>query len=124
MRREEMKESGLSGRVFSLPFINETIRLDRAGARYVAWLSCKMAAANASPLESDREHARRFAAFVLGIIAAQCPEDFQRLVIFRNFLSEVQRWLNQGCADCGKEHDWSAFDGRFGAAAETECETG
>jgi hypothetical protein len=89
--------------LFSLPFVNQSVRLDDAGARFVAWLACHMAAAASGPLETDAEYARRMAVFICGCISSDCDSDVQRLLIFRDFLPLVHRYLHQTCSQCRDE---------------------
>ena len=89
--------------IFSLPFVDQTIHLDDAGARLVAWLACHMAAAESGPLETDAEYARRMAVFICGCISSDCNSDVQRLLIFKDFLPLVTRYLHQTCSHCRDE---------------------
>jgi hypothetical protein len=88
---------------FSLPFVNQTVRLDDAGARFVAWLACRLAIANAGPLGTEKQYACRIAAFLCGCISAQCMSDVQRIRIFQDFLPGVDRYLNRSCSHCRDE---------------------
>jgi len=96
---------------FSLPFVNDRIQLDDAGARLVAWLACRMAVANSGPLETEGEYARRMAVFVCGIMASECGSDVQRLRIFEDFLPLAAGYLHRTCSHCLDEtSDEEALD--------------
>jgi len=93
---------------FRLPLSNETIALDAAGAQKIARLACRMAAAKASAIESDKQYAKRFAAFLTGTVAAQCDDETQWMKVFEQFLGRVHHYLDFGCSDCMEEtHEWA-----------------
>jgi len=92
---------------FRLPFSAETIELDARGARKIARLACRMAAAKASSIESDKQYALRFAAFLTGTVAAQYTNETQWMMVFEQFLGRVRHYLEIGCSDCMDEaHEW------------------
>ena len=92
-----------------LPLSAETIQLDAEGAQKVARLACRMAAAKASSIESDKRYAMRYAAFVTGTLAAQCTSEAQWMAMFEQFLERVHRYLDIGCSNCMDEpHEWTA----------------
>jgi hypothetical protein len=92
---------------FRLPISDETIALDAKGAEKIARLACRMAAAKASSIESDKQYATRFAAFLTGSVAAQCADERQWMMVFEQFLGRVRRYLDIGCSDCMDEaHEW------------------
>ena len=94
---------------FRLPFSNETIQLDSEGARKIARLACRMAAAKASSIESDKQYAKRFAAFLSGAVAAQCTSESQWMMVFEQFLGRIYHDLEIGCSDCVDEaHEWTS----------------
>jgi hypothetical protein len=91
-----------------LPFSRETIELDAGGAQKIARLACRMAAARASSIESDKQYAKRFAAFLTGTVAAQCDDETQWMKIFEQLLGRVHHYLDFGCSDCVDEaHEWA-----------------
>ena len=92
---------------FRLPLGTETIALDAEGAEKMARMACRMAAAKASSIESDKQYAVRFAAFLTGTVAAQCADEAQWMMVFEQFLGQVLRYLDIGCSDCMDEaHQW------------------
>ncbi|MGD8367411.1 MAG: hypothetical protein PVG78_07215 [Desulfobacterales bacterium] len=107
---------------FSLPFANQSVCLDDAGARLVAWLACHMAAAESGPLETDAEYALRMAVFICGCIASDCDSDVQRLLLFKNFLPLVSRYLCQTCSQCRDESsDEEALEALLQKAESSEA---
>ncbi len=105
-----MGPADIRSRKFHLPLSVEAIRLDREGAEQIARYACRMAAAKASPFESDRQYALRFAAFLTGTVAAQCASDTQWFAVFEKFLEHVRHCLETGCSHCSdEEHDWGAL---------------
>jgi hypothetical protein len=108
---EAAAEQRCSRHEFPLPFVDQSIRLDDAGARFVAWLACHMAVAESGPLETDADYARRMAVFICGCISADCDSDVQRLRIFKAFLPLVNRYLHRTCSRCVDESsDAEALD--------------
>ena len=94
---------------FRLPFSAETIALDAEGARKIARLACRMAAAKASSIESDKQYAIRFATFLTGSVAAQCRDEGRWMMAFEQFLGRVHHYLDIGCSDCVDEaHEWTS----------------
>jgi hypothetical protein len=95
--------------LFRLPFSAETIALDSEGARKIAHLACRMAAAKASAIESDKQYAIRFATFLTGSVAAQCRDEARWMMAFEQFLGRVHHYLDIGCSDCMDEaHAWAS----------------
>ena len=94
---------------FRLPYSAETIQLDSAGAQKIARMACRMAAAKAPAIESDRQYAMRFATFLAGTVAAQCTIESQWMIVFEQFLGRVRHYLEIGCSDCMDEaHEWTS----------------
>ncbi|GEM_PF-2714243 len=104
------KLDSLEQRPLDLPFCNLTIRLNAAGAKATAWLACKMAERHASAIELHHQYARRCAAFLTGNLAAQCPDERQKLLVFEIFLDRVTHWINRVYGCCLEEMDWSLFN--------------
>ena len=93
-------------RKLHLPLNAEDILLNREGALQVARFACRMATKNASPIESDKHYALKFAAFLVGTVAAQCASEDEWFGVFDQFLGRVQRHLETGCSLCSDEgHD-------------------
>lgn len=105
----------------SLPFVNQTVRLDQAGAKFVAWLACRMAVANAGPLETEKQYAFRMASFICGCISAECGSDVQRIRVFTDFLPQTEGYLNRTCSHCRDEaSDEEALDKLLAEAGGSE----
>ena len=108
-----MDSPGLSEtqtRKFHLPLNAEAIPLNREGVLQVARFACRMATKNASPIESDKHYALKFAAFLAGTVAAQCDSEQEWFRVFDQFLSRVHRYLETGCNPCSdEEHNWRAL---------------
>jgi hypothetical protein len=95
---------------FHLPLSAEAILLNREGALQVARFACRMATKNASPIESDKDYALKFATFLAGTVAAQCNNKNEWFWVFDHFLKRVHRYLETGCNPCSdEEHDWRAL---------------
>jgi hypothetical protein len=109
----KMNSPGLSEiqkRKLHLPLSAEAILLNREGALKIARFACRMATKNASPIESDKHYAMKFAAFLAGTVAAQCDSEDEWFWVFDQFLRRVHGHLETGCNPCSdEEHDWRAL---------------
>ncbi|MEN8245528.1 MAG: hypothetical protein ABFS43_11580 [Thermodesulfobacteriota bacterium] len=94
---------------FSLPFSDESIRTNQAGARRLARIACEMAVLHSSPIESDKQCATRLATFICGYIAYQCDNSEEQMSLFDDFLKQVYGWLNRGCSEYEASHHWNVF---------------
>ena len=110
--KEELP-SCLASLEFDLPYTSQKIRLNDKGAQQVADIACKVAVEKASPIERDAHFANRFAAFIAGMLAAQCVNEQQRSFIFQVFLTEIEAWLRRECTSCEDENDWGVLEASF-----------
>ena len=91
MENESSKKSSavMKAGQFSIPFSDESITVDRAGAKKVARIACEMAVQYSSPIESDKQCAVRMATFLCGYIAYQCGSLGEQIRLFEDFLKKV-----------------------------------
>jgi hypothetical protein len=92
-----------SGQWYSLPFVDQSIQMDEDGARFVAWLACRMAIDNSGALETDKTYALRMASFIVGYMASGRGSDVRRIRIFHEFLPRVTEYLHGVCSSCHDE---------------------
>ena len=85
------------------------VELNEKGAKVVAYLSCRMAMNNASPIESNKKYAEQMAAFITGNIAASCSTYRQKLYIFQELLPKIIYWIDESCGNLDDGPDLSVF---------------